>query len=194
VAHRVARTARQPVMIVQPDDGEPRPIQRLVVPLDGSPLAERAMPVATAIARRRDLPAHLISVVDVADRLVPALDYAAAIGAQRLDELVAGCHAAAAQLVEGHGARLLRDGVTASWSIANGPAATTILESLAPSDLLILSSHGMSSVRRWHLGSVAEKLIQNGRAHVLLLPAPPDVVAAAEAGASQTAPAAGGRS
>lgn len=181
VAERVARTASVPVLIVQPGDEGPAPVQRLVVPLDGSTWAERQPPVARAIARRRDLPVHLLNVVDAAERLVPPLG--GDVDRLRFDEFVAGCHAAAAQSLESHGARCLQDGVMATWDVANGPAAATILDALADGDLIILSSHGQHGSQRWRLGSVAEKLIQYGRAHVLLLPAPPDIVAAAEAGA-----------
>src|SRR4051794_1028718 len=54
VADRVAREATIPTMVVRARQVEPGPIgiTRLVVPLDGSPLAEAALPVATAISWR----------------------------------------------------------------------------------------------------------------------------------------------
>ncbi|HET7092204.1 MAG TPA: universal stress protein, partial [Thermomicrobiales bacterium] len=172
VAERVARATSSPVLIVQPGDEAPEPVQRLVVPLDGSELAERQPPVARAIARRCDLPVRFLNVVDAAEGLVPPLG--GDVDRLRFDEFIAGCHAAAAKLLEGHGARCLQEGITASWDVADGPAAATILDALADGDLLILSSHGQRSLRQWSLGSVAEKLIHHGRAHVLLLPAPPE--------------------
>lgn len=54
VAEAVARGAICPVLLVPPaptGHSHPPLIQRVLVPLDGSPLAERALPVATAIAR-----------------------------------------------------------------------------------------------------------------------------------------------
>ncbi|RME61010.1 MAG: universal stress protein, partial [Caldilineae bacterium] len=53
VADRVVRTARQPVFLVRPQrDAKPRiPLQRLLVPLDGSELAELALPQAIGLAK-----------------------------------------------------------------------------------------------------------------------------------------------
>jgi nucleotide-binding universal stress UspA family protein len=42
---------------------------------------------------------------------------------------------------------------------------------IEPGDLLTLTSHGRGGVRRWLLGSVAEKLVREAKAPVMLVPA-----------------------
>ena len=169
VALRVARTSPVPVLLARPRPEAPGPIRRLVVPLDGSEASERTLPVVAALARLLDLPVLLVHVVDLAETLVPSLDYDAAIGTKRLGELVADARNDAELLVERHGAHLLRQGLTASWDVREGQVAPTLLGMLHHADLLVISSHGRSSGNRWPLGSVAEKLVRSGETDVLML-------------------------
>ena len=60
VADRVARSSPLPVLIVCPTEGGADPrhaeITRVVAPLDGSELSQRALPVAESAARRLRVP------------------------------------------------------------------------------------------------------------------------------------------
>jgi nucleotide-binding universal stress UspA family protein len=67
--------------------------------------------------------------------------------------------------------RLRAEGVDASGAIVNGSPFFAISETTQPGDLLILTSHGRGGVRRWLLGSVAEKLVREANAPVMLVPA-----------------------
>ena len=67
--------------------------------------------------------------------------------------------------------RLQAEGVDASGEIVNGSPFFAISEATEPGDLLLLTSHGRGGVRRWLLGSVAEKLVREADAPVMLVPA-----------------------
>jgi nucleotide-binding universal stress UspA family protein len=67
--------------------------------------------------------------------------------------------------------RLQGEGVDASGAILNGSPFFAISEATQPGDLLLLTSHGRGGVRRWLLGSVAEKLVREADAPVMLVPA-----------------------
>src|SRR5215213_10655996 len=72
VADRVARTAPVPVLILRvPDDDREHSvvISRIVVRLDGSQIAERALPVAAELARHLAAPVHVVRAVDAASML-----------------------------------------------------------------------------------------------------------------------------
>ena len=75
VADRIARFSPVPVLLVRPGpDAEAEPaadIARLVLPLDGSDLAEAALPLAVELAKRRGVPVHLVRAVGLASALAP---------------------------------------------------------------------------------------------------------------------------
>ena len=73
VADAVTRTSPVPVFVIRPREGDTDiapVIQRVVVPLDGSPLAEEALLTATSLAQRLHVPAHLVTAIDVT-KLLP---------------------------------------------------------------------------------------------------------------------------
>jgi nucleotide-binding universal stress UspA family protein len=61
-------------------------------------------------------------------------------------------------------------GITASGDVLEGPPSPTLLGALLPTDIVVLTSHGRTGLRRWLLGSIAEKVIRNGVAPVVLVP------------------------
>ena len=92
VADRVARNANVPVAIVHPRGDEsqaetPVNLKRVIVPLDGSALAARALPVARSFAKRLDLPVVLLSAVDPGRVTSPALAYGGAYSDALFEEI-----------------------------------------------------------------------------------------------------------
>ena len=72
VADRVARTAPVPILILRtPDEDADHgvAVTRIVVPLDGSEIAERALPVASELARQLPAPVYVVRAVDAAATL-----------------------------------------------------------------------------------------------------------------------------
>jgi hypothetical protein len=66
--------------VVRPGLGDgavmtPAGLHRIVVPVDGSPFAERALPVATWVARALGTPIHLVEVVTRPAGTEPAIHY-----------------------------------------------------------------------------------------------------------------------
>ena len=169
VADRVARHAPAPTLLLR---GGSRPVtmesvRRLVVPLDGSPTAERALKLATLLARMMDVPAHLVTVDDSAapdgepdaDNSPPAHSEAAS---------TRPIEATSAYLE--HVAESLREaGIQASAEVRSGPVALEVIAALAHGDLLILTTHGHGAARRWQMGNVAEKLLRQAPSPVVLV-------------------------
>lgn len=150
VADRVARHAPIPTLLVR-TGGEPvdmRPPSCLVVPLDGSDPAARALPVARGLAERLGLPVRIVAVAD---------------GRAFADLEAAAGHAERA-------ASALRDaGVGAtSESVAGDPRDA--LPALArPGDLFVMTTHGGDGAQRWTIGKVAERVLRSAPAPVLLV-------------------------
>ena len=177
VADRVARTAPVPVLILRTPDEDVAPgvtVSRIVVPLDGSEIAARALPVASELAEHLAAPVHVIRAVDAASSLPMASGVFGAgpvIDANVTDQIWEEAEAEARSTVTAAVSRLQSEGVEASGGIVVGSPFFAISEVIEPGDLLTLTSHGRGGVRRWLLGSVAEKLVREAKAPVMLVPA-----------------------
>jgi len=168
VADRVARHAPVPTLVVRAGS---RPVSeaapaRVVVPLDGSPTADRALPIAGALAAAIGLPIHLIAVADIAEL--------AAIGAELLSSAVYNAALTAARdratsYIEGTAARLREEGRTVTTEVRGGAPAVELLAVVQAGDLVVMTSHGGGGAQRWMIGSVAEKLLRQAPAPVLLV-------------------------
>jgi nucleotide-binding universal stress UspA family protein len=177
VADRVARTASVPILILRtPDEDADHSVvvTRIVVPLDGSQIAERALPVASELATQLAAPVHVVRAVDAAVTLPMASGVFGAgpvVGAEVTDQIWEEAESEARSTVTAAVSRLRADGIDASGATLNGSPFFAISEAIQPGDLLILTSHGRGGVRRWLLGSVAEKLVREANAPVMLVPA-----------------------
>jgi nucleotide-binding universal stress UspA family protein len=185
VADRVARSSPVPVLLMRPQEGESQPIaiRRLIVPLDGSALAEEAVQRAQVWAERLRVPIRLITVFDVLGALPPALGSVVAFDAAIYQETVAQLEADAMDMLAGVSARLDRAGVQSTSAVLHGSPFVAIADAVEDGDLIVMTSHGRSGVRRWLLGSVAEKLIREAPVPVILVP-----VAARQSSLSATTP------
>ena len=177
VADRVARTSTVPVLIVRApaeEAGEPGTIARLIVPLDGSEIAKRALPVASDLAHRLDIPIHVVRAIDpVTSMPVARVVFGAApiVNAELTSRLWQEAESEAEATVADAMTSLKDEGIEASGAVLNGSPFFAISEVTKPGDLIVLTSHGRGGVRRWLLGSVAEKLVREAPVPVLLVPA-----------------------
>ena len=192
VADRVARVASVPVMLVParsepaPFIHDPAPVGRIVVPCDGSELARNAIPVAATLAGRLDVPVHLLRVVPTAEQMVARQgeDPSDRIY-QRIARAVPGLPVptvdrawyegyirAIRGALESEASKIAATGVNAGSETLIGETVPRILESLMPDDVIVMTSHGEGGVRRWLMGSVAEQLVHEAVAPVVLVPAP----------------------
>jgi nucleotide-binding universal stress UspA family protein len=182
VADRVVRSSPIPVVIVRARgsraEASPAPLRRIVVPLDGSDRAAQALPVAEGLARLLGVPVALVTAIDMMDHGAPAFTYGAAVDRGLYDELFASLQLEAQQALDRAGAHLIVRGVPAHWDLLAGSAAGAIAEATCPGDLIVMTSRG-GGTKRWPIGSVAQKVVRDGPATVLLLPtkAEPEVIA-----------------
>jgi nucleotide-binding universal stress UspA family protein len=141
---------------------------RIVVPLDGSGVAEEALAHAREFSRLFDAPLHIIRVADAhtLERVAGTgigLDYVA-VGAL-LEEEIDDAKAYVAAKVE----ELSDEGMNVTSDIVTGPVSRSIVDSLKAGDLLVMASHGRTGISRWFLGSVAEDVVRHAPVPVLLV-------------------------
>lgn len=125
---------------------------RILVPLDGSPLAEAA--IDAALDLRHGMPCTLMLVRAAEAHVLPAVD--------PTDEQVEVVREAE-QYLDGVVQRLAQRGVKdVDTSVWYGPAAASIIEAarLKKADLIVMSTHGRSGLGRLIMGSVTESVLR----------------------------------
>lgn len=141
---------------------------RILVPLDGSELAERALPTAYALAAQSEGEVLMVRAVIPEHVLVP--DALSGYGLFWPDRPAEQAHdeARAAMLKVRESAP---KGVRTRFQLLDGGAAESILDAAVDNkcDLIVMSSHGYSGMTRWVLGSVAEKVLHSAPCPVLVL-------------------------
>ncbi len=145
---------------------------RILVPLDGSHLAEQALPCAMTLGR--GLPAELIlfRAVSIPSDAQDALDKAGLKAAPLLEQL----EIEANQYLRAMSHLLSKAGLSFSHAVGHGQAADAILKFLEQGDvdLIVMASHGYTGINRWTHGSVAERVLQSASKPVLLVRAKED--------------------
>jgi nucleotide-binding universal stress UspA family protein len=140
---------------------------RILVPLDGSTRAERAIPVAARIARTSGGAVILVRAVNVVIGFWPSLagDATGVPSALEADQAAADEYLAAIKQAPELAA------ITTETRIVSGPVGEAILAVAESSqaNLIVLCSHGYTGMTRWALGSVAEKVARHAQIPVLVL-------------------------
>lgn len=140
--------------------------RRILVPFDGSPRAEQALPIAARIARASGGSVLLLHVVSIPRAFGPSLRQAA-VQQEVIDAAIAGATTYLSQAAQAYG--LAR--VETKVAVAYGPEALTILDTAKEqqSNLIIIASHGATGFKRWAWGSVAELLARHSPVPLLVL-------------------------
>lgn len=174
VADRVTRTAEKPVLVVRGFDAPAAhalpEINRVIVPLDGSDRALLAIPVAAAMARQLKAAVELVTAIDLPQIVSPAMAYGPAFSPEFYAELEETTTQTASEHLDEAIAEFAKLGVTANKHVMLGSAIAGILDFTKHGDLVVMTSRGQGGFKRWILGSVAEKLIRDCPAPVLLVP------------------------
>lgn len=145
-------------------------LRRILVPLDGSVLAEKALPMAMSLAQKFDSQIILLRVLD--GLLIPKVSsyypYAAS--------LIAKAHEQAGQEAEiylkGHQQELHQRGFKVEILVCedSSPAEAIVdIATLEKVDLIVMTTRGLGGLARWTIGSVADKVARHSPCPVMLI-------------------------
>lgn len=179
VAEKVLRAAANHVLLVRPDNGEPRfeaKLSTVLVPLDGSKLAETVLPAISEIALRLALQ---IVLVRVTRRIysAPPEGFLPLFGAHvaNFKKLWEEADAEAnAYLIE-KANQLRQQGLTQVTPLVlesgvDGAAAAIIdLVKETPDNFVAMCTHGESGIGNWLVGSVTERVVRHTTGAVLVI-------------------------
>jgi nucleotide-binding universal stress UspA family protein len=171
VAYKVAHTATNPLLLVRPvaESGNRILLKTLLVPLDGSGLADKILPHVAAMARKLNLEVILLRVY-----AFPTETYIVGDGLY-MDVLSREREAVRKEIEDYLSAKswaLQSEGVNRVSTLGvQGEAAQEIIDLArrTPNCLIAMSTHGRSGLDRWVVGSVAEKVIHHSREPVLVI-------------------------
>jgi nucleotide-binding universal stress UspA family protein len=174
VTEKVLRATSSPLLVVRAKEkavaGGEAIFKSLVVPLDGSELAESVMPSVVALAKQLDLEVILFRAY-----AVPYGAYSTGEGFYdpvNLEAFLARLRQETIDYLEGKTAELKRQGLAqVSYVAKEGMSADEIIKfaRATPDNLIAMCSHGYSGVKRWVLGSVTETVVRHAGDPVLVL-------------------------
>jgi nucleotide-binding universal stress UspA family protein len=140
-------------------------VYSLLVPLDGSEVAECVLPHVEALAAvNKEIDITFLHVVQPLNMLLADKIYKAQI----ISDAITGAENYIRGIISG----LKHKGKT-HVKVMTGKAADSILEYAESNHikLIVMSSHGQSGVSRWSYGSVADKVLHESRTPVLRIQA-----------------------
>jgi nucleotide-binding universal stress UspA family protein len=145
--------------------------KRIMVPLDGSKLAECVFPHLETIVKGS--PSPEVRVVQAVEPLsVPyGREIAKFTSLEQVKAFETHQKAEAEKYLKGIVARLRKSGVNARADLVYGKAGEALSDYATKNDvdLVIIATHGRSGISRWAWGSVADRLVRSVSAPVLMV-------------------------
>jgi nucleotide-binding universal stress UspA family protein len=136
-------------------DGQMSNYKRILVPLDGSPRAEKVLPLAKAEAAHHQAVLVIIRVIPPLDpglMLIPATvknvkDQLAHIASDYLDELVL---------------KIADPAIEIQTEVLIGPTTDNIINYAKENkcDLIIIGAQGSTGSKNWRIGSITNKILR----------------------------------
>jgi nucleotide-binding universal stress UspA family protein len=180
VADELSKALAAPVLLMRADEGKVElnreaSMKSIVVPLDGSPLAEKAIRPAAELARLFDAELALVRVNRPGILEIPLPEGAGAYSMTGMIE-----DAKQIEQREREEARKYLDGVAAALAVRGVRCRTDVLIDRTPADgilteasarhadLIALETHARRGLARMFLGSVADDVLRGGETPILV--------------------------
>ena len=146
--------------------------RKIMVPLDGSELAECVLPHVEAIANGCGVPEVIFVRVVEHIEMQPDWDYAASEEVR--SPVDAECKAQAEEYLREIAGRVKYQGADVHTTVLFGKVAESLSDYAQGGGvgLIVMATHGRSGVSRWIWGSVADRLIRSSMVPVLIVRAP----------------------
>lgn len=177
VASRVLQGSTRPVLIVryrgEETATEPVRINRVLVPLDGSEFAEAALGTVRALFGESDVALHLVQIIGP----LRFVDFHEVEGYSP-DDLTAFADRFAQNArnyLRQFADELEREVPNVTWEVDEGSDVEEGIEraaSASGADLIAMSTHGRTGIRRFVFGSIAERVLQEADYPILMVRPP----------------------
>jgi nucleotide-binding universal stress UspA family protein len=147
--------------------------EKILVPLDGSDVAEAILPdiekIATRMAPNTQVEITLLQVISTLTYNVLTDDDRAQIPYSEND--LRQIQETVKRYLDKIAARMSNKGLNVKTLVTSGHSADEIIKAAedTKADLIAMSTHGRSGLRRWALGSIADKVVHESHIPVLLI-------------------------
>lgn len=182
VADKVLRESKAPVWLVRAGATEETPYDQwpsrtLLVPLDGSELAESVLPHVEALAKQRSTEPLDVVLLRVSEPPATPFYYAPELSGvplnwgEYMDQAVAKGKEIGKEYLNGIEKQLKRKKLKVQSEVLVGKAADEIIDYACkhPFNVIVMATHGRSGVRRWVYGSVAQNILLGVSSPILLV-------------------------
>ncbi|MBC8279231.1 MAG: universal stress protein [Chloroflexi bacterium] len=180
VADAVLRESGGPLLLIRPIVGEKSKdphLDRIVLPMDGSLVAEQVLPHVTRLAKALGMGVDLVRVTPSVSEYyrdasvhhvggMPATTYPS------YEEFVKGADVDAQSYMDDIKSDLEVEGVTSIETHLLHGSPTPVITDMArsnPGNIVMIATHGRSGVGRWVLGSVADSIARHSGCPVFLV-------------------------
>ena len=144
--------------------------KRILIPLDGSPLAEAALPAGLELATRFDSKITIVRVLQPPHLMIT--DANGGVYATLLQELREQAEADARIYLQNFMGSLRQQGFDVGMKLVeNENIAEAVLDvvDMVKADIIVMSTHGRGGISRWVYGSIADRLLQQADVPILLI-------------------------
>jgi nucleotide-binding universal stress UspA family protein len=138
---------------------------KMLIPLDGSKVAEQVLPYARCLVRKLSIPIELLQAADP-EALALLTDpthsrYADTVWADKINSGKTYLDAVARSF----------EGARVQCVVEKGKAEDVVIDRAAAdkNTLIVMATHGRSGIQRWLLGSVANKVLHGAPNHMFLV-------------------------
>jgi nucleotide-binding universal stress UspA family protein len=148
--------------------------QHIMVPLDGSELAECVLSHVEMLAKGYNIPKITLIRVVTPLKLYSGLDYGgfeASLSGNQIQQLEDENIKIATEYLAKQVSRLTAQGINTEAKVVFGLVSVELTEFAEKNkvDLIIIATHGRSGITRWVWGSVADKILKTSKVPVLMV-------------------------
>ncbi len=170
VAGKVLHAAADPLLLVRTADvtrdGDAPVLRKVIVPLDGSLVAEVILPHVVKLCKKMDLEIVLLRIHEVPrpDHIVQYEHTLDRLWEQRRNE--------AQEYLEETARRLSESGIrNVSTVLLDADAAEKIIDvaGKTPQSLIAMCTHGMTGIGGWIVGSITDRVVRHSERPVLVI-------------------------
>jgi nucleotide-binding universal stress UspA family protein len=149
-------------------------INRILVPLDGSSLAECVLSYAEEMGQKLGAEVVLVSITDRVRGYWPMEDAGETSGTKMVPESVCSIEDQAGQYLDGIKRKLEQKGIKVSREVICGKAAEeiTIYANTQHIDLALMANHGRNGPSKLTHGKVVQEVLKKANVPVMVIRAP----------------------